>query len=137
MDNKIKLGKNERMIGAHILKEETDHYKISQIKKLYSFRVHKLTAVGMFIDECLKGGETGWKWLEMLIMDKVQNLGTVPDEQFLKISMKETTECIKRHTEWYGVKTETLSKEQDDEMLKEEMMDYYANKALKKDLNKE
>ena len=126
-----KLHKGERFVGNHILKSEPDFYKISQVTRLFSFRVHKLSALGIFITNCLEvNTETSGKWLEMLILEKMQNLGTVPDEDFLLKSMAESKACIERHPEWYGVQGQPLPEEEDARVTDEVFNEYMSDKVL-------
>ena len=128
-DNKLR--KDERLVGNHILKSEPDFYKISQLSRLFSFRVHKLSALGIFITNCLEAGtETAGKWLEMLILEKMQNLGTVPDEDFLLKSMAESKACIERHPEWYGMTGQSLPEEEEAQITEEVFNEYVADKVL-------
>ena len=124
--NKNKLKKGERLIGAYILKDEHDFYRISQISRVISFRVNKYTAVGRYVSEALESGPTGLKWLEMFIIEKLQCLSVIPDEQYLMDSLKSSNECVGRHPEWYGISPDELTKEQDDNMINEVKKDYMA-----------
>lgn len=128
--DKRKLKKGERLIGAHILKEEADFYKISQMSGVISFRIHKSAMIGNYVSLCLESGETGLKWLEMFIMEKIQCLSVIPDEQYLMESMKSSNECIFRHSEWYGIDRKEMTKNEDDTLLKEVQMDYVIDKSV-------
>lgn len=116
-DGKLKLSKDERQVGNFIVKNEKEHFKISDINSLMTHRVSKALPLGRFLEEA-------WKRKENTFLEHYSALvwnfsNTVADEQFFLDISKSCNDCIMRHHELYNIDVD-IDAAKDKEILEEE-----------------
>ena len=115
-----KLEKGEVRIGNFFVKEEPEHIKIQDLNTVFTHRIRKETAIGIWVGNMLKQGEGGLASLRTYIGTLWSVFSPAPDNEFIEALLKDTSECIHRHPEWYGGKKEEVSDEEDQKIIEEQ-----------------
>ena len=115
-DGKLKLSKDERQFGNFIIKNEAEYVKITDINGNMSHRLSKNLNMGQMLAIAIKDKQTAWLENYSALVWLFSNI--VTDEQFFLDINKACGECVNRHPELYGIKTDVTA-EEDAEMLKE------------------
>ena len=116
-DGKLKLSKDERQIGSFIYKKEAEHIKITDINGGVTHRIsRKMLMSGRLLDIQLSNKET--TFLHNYATMVYNFSGILPDEEFMVAVNNACIACINRHKEFYGIKEDILSQE-DEKILQE------------------
>ena len=126
-DGKLKLSKDERQYGNFIWKNETEYIKISDINGNLTHRVSKELTIGQMMEIALKEKQGVWLENYATLLWYFSNI--ITDEQFFVDIDRVCNECAHRHPEIYGL-VPNISKEEDDEILKESEEVYHAVEEL-------
>ena len=130
-DGKLKLSKDERQFGNFIIKNEAEYVKITDINGNMSHRLSKNLNMGQMLAIAIKDRQTAWIENYSALVWLFSNI--VTDEQFFLDINKACEDCAMRHPEIYGIK-ETISEEEDKEILEEVKGTEEAIEELKKEL---
>ena len=117
-DGKVKLEKNEVRVGNFFIKMEKGHVKVQDISSLASFRISRSVAAGMWL--CAMVEKKAEDTLHIYAASLFSALLTVPDDEFVGRLSEAVGDAMKRHPEWYGVKREELSDEEQAKVVEEE-----------------
>ena len=109
-DGKLKLSKDERLVGNFVYKNEPEHIKIMDINGSMSVRLSKTA---------LNSGRLLYNITGLLV-----------DEQFMVEANDLCISCVNRHKEFYGIE-EDLPLSRDKEILDEAKDVYDAIEGLK------
>lgn len=117
-DGKVKQEKNEIRTGNFFFKIEKGHVKVQDISSLATFRISRSVAAGMWLFAMVekKAEDT----LHIYAASLFSALLTVPDDEFVGRLSEAVGDAMKRHPEWYGVRREKLSDEQQAEVVEGE-----------------
>ena len=130
-DGKLKLSKDEKQFGNFIIKNEAEYVKITDINGNMSHRLSKHLNMGQMLAIAIKDKQTAWIENYSALVWLFSNI--VTDEQFFLDINKACEDCVMRHPEIYGIK-ETLSEEEDKEILEEVKGTEEAIEELKKEM---
>ena len=130
-DGKLKLSKDERQIGNFIYKKEAEHIKITDINGGVTHRIsRKMLMSGRLLD--IQMSEKENTFLHNYAAMVYNFSGVLPDEEFMVAVNNACIACINRHKEFYGIKEDLLS-EEDERILQEAKETYDAVEELKKE----
>lgn len=123
---KVKLEKGEIRVGNFFIKVETDHIKIQDLNSMFSHRINRRLAIGIWLGNMIELGEPGIKSIENYIATLWTVSTVVMDADAVNGFLDVAKEAINRHPEWYGGKIREESEEKDAEALKavEEMEEF-------------
>ena len=130
-DGKLKLSKDEKQFGNFIIKNEAEYVKITDINGNMSHRLSKNLNMGQMLAIAIKDKQTTWIENYSALVWLFSNI--VTDEQFFLDINKACEDCAMRHPEIYGIK-ETISEEEDKEILEEVKGTEEAIEELKKEM---
>lgn len=128
MSRKFKINKDDTRVGNFVYHIERDAVKVSDINDVVSHRISTYTTKGQFILGAIKEKQT--EWLEAYAVVMFNVLCCVTDEQFLNDVNKATVDCIGRHPQLYGLKSD-IDKVEDDKILQNEKEVHDAVETLK------
>ncbi len=117
----VKLEKGEVRIGNFFVKDEDNHIKLQDLNGVFSHRVHKNMAIGIWLSNMLQGGQKDPACLNSIktyIGAMWSMFSVVPDNEFITGGIALANDCMKRHPDWYGVKLDATP-EEDAEALEE------------------
>lgn len=129
-DGRLKLSKDERQVGNFVVKNEENHFKISDINGSMTHRVSKELNIGRFLEEAWKHKESNFLANYSALVWVFSN--TVTDPQFFLDIDKACRECINRHKDLYGIK-EDISDVEDNSILEEAREVYNEVEKLKEE----
>lgn len=133
-DGKLKLTKDEKQFGNFIIKNESEHVKITDINGNLSHRVSKQLNIGQMLSIALKEKQTTWLENYSALVWFFSNI--VTDEQFFLDINKACEDCAMRHPELYGLK-KNIAPEEDREIVEESRQVYDSIEQLKDELKEE
>lgn len=116
-DGKVRLEKGERRIGNFFIKLEDNHVKIQDLSSMFTHRVSRRLAIGIWLENMMKLGEKGEPSLKAYFATAWTVFTVVPDDAAIDGFVKLSTEAINRHPEWYGGRVSDKP-EADEEALK-------------------
>lgn len=126
-DGRLKLSKDERQYGSFIYKNEAEYIKVCDINGNLTHRVSKQLTIGKMMEIAMNEKQTVWLENYAKLIWLFSNI--VTDEQFFAEIDKVCNDCAYRHPEIYGLEP-NISKEEDDEILKESEEVYRAVEEL-------
>lgn len=102
-NGKIKLGKNDYRVGNFVLTTEGDgkYIKVTDISSLCTHRYDTTTPKGTFLRILIE--EKADEMIQNYVTVMFNVLLVVPDLEFLEAVNGAAVECLKRHTNLYGV----------------------------------
>ena len=119
-NGKVKLERGETRVGNFFFKAEKDHIKVQDLSTMVSFRIARSVAVGMWLDAMLSRGKEGEDTLHIYAASMFALLLTVPDNEFVGDVNMLLESAMKRHPEYYGIKPEKLSDEEQEKVVEDE-----------------
>jgi len=118
-NGKVKLEKGEVRIGNYFVKAEPEFIKIQDLNCVFTHRIGKKTAVGIWVTNMLKQGDGGEKSLLTYIGTLWSVFSPAPDNEYVEALLNAASECLNRHPDWYGIKTD-VTDEEDAKIIEEE-----------------
>ena len=112
-NGKVSLEKGEVRVNNFFFKAEKEHIKVQDINSLISFRIARMTAPGMWLKAMIDKGVEAENTLHIYAAAMFSVLLTVPDDEMVEAVLETSQSSVKRHPEWYGLKAEALSDEED------------------------
>ena len=82
----VKLEKGEVRIGNFFVKDEDNHIKLQDLNGVFSHRVHKNMAIGIWLSNMLQGGQKDPAYLDSIktyIGAMWSMFSVVPDNEFI------------------------------------------------------
>ena len=119
-NGKVKLEKGEIRVDNFFFKREAEHIKVQDINTTVSFRISRRVAVGMWLDAMIDQGKEGEPSLGLYAAMTFAMLLTVPDDEYVNDVFGANDRAVKRHPDFYGVRTGEVSDEDDAQIVEEE-----------------
>ena len=115
-----KLEKNEVRTGNFFVKMESGHVKVQDINSAVSFRISRDVATGKWLEILLGKGKEGLASIELYAKTMWMMLTIVPDDKAIEELISLLDDAVNRHPEFYGLKKEDLSDEENERIIEEE-----------------
>ena len=113
----VKLEPLEIRVGNFFVKLEEHHVKIQDLNGVFSFRVNRRMAIGIWLENMWNGARTdenALKSLKTYIATMWSLFSVVPDDEYVSDALGMTESALNRHPEWYGIKKDATPDEDAD-----------------------
>lgn len=118
-NGRVSLEKGEVRVGNFFIKKEPEYIKIQDINAVFTHRIRRKTAVGIWCLNMLDQGEGGERSLIAYIGTLWSVFSPAPDDEYVKALLDAATACLNRHPDWYGIKPD-VTDEEDAAIIQEE-----------------
>lgn len=119
-NGKVKLEKGEVRVGNFFFKTEKEHIKVQDMSSMVSFRISRSASVGMWVSAMIERGKESEYSLHIYAATMFALLLSVPDNEFVEDVNSVISSATNRHPEYYGIKKEDLSDEEQERIVEEE-----------------
>lgn len=113
------LEKGEVRVGNYFVKTEKEHFKVADLNSVFTLRISRETAVGMWVSNMLSQGDGGVRSLHVYFATLWSALSPAPDDTYISDLISAATGCLERHRDWYGIK-DAVSDDEDAKVVDEE-----------------